>query len=443
MLKITKFGGSSVATADQFQKVKDIVSSDKARRYVVVSAPGKRKAGDNKITDLLYLLDAHRQYHVDASNVCAMIKDRFVHIKKQLGLKQPIEKDIDEFFANISRMSQAEIVSRGEYFCAKLMAEYLGYEFVDAKDVIRFRLDKTIDWEATSEKVKAKCAQYDKFVFPGFYGSYANGQIQVFPRGGGDITGAILARCIGADVYENWTDVSGFLMADPKIVKDPEPITHITYSELRELSYMGASVLHEEAIFPAKEANIPIHILNTNRPEDRGTIIQESIPAGKGHTITGIAGKTGFTNILVYKKHMSNEVGYIRKALSILESYNVSVEHIPTGIDSFCLIVADSDVEDILYEMVARIKSELKPDRIKATGDLALISTVGRNMSAKPGTSGRLFGSLGEKKINIVMIAQGSDEMNITVGVEKKDFKKTIRVIYDTFVTHGTHKGDF
>lgn len=443
MLKITKFGGSSVATANQFKKVKEIVSSDASRRYVVVSAPGKRKTGDNKITDLLYLLDAHRQYHVDASSVCTMIKDRFVQIKKQLHLTQPIEKEIDEFFANLSKMNQAEIVSRGEYFCAKLMAEYLGYEFVDAKDVIRFRLDKTIDWEATTEKVKAKCSQFDHFVFPGFYGSYANGQIQVFPRGGGDITGAILARCIGADVYENWTDVSGFLMADPKIVKDPEPITHITYSELRELSYMGASVLHEEAIFPAKEANIPIHILNTNRPQDRGTIIQEEIEAGKGHTITGIAGKRGFTNILVYKKHMSNEVGYIRKALSILESYNVSVEHIPTGIDSFCLIVADNDVEDILYEMVARIKSELKPDRIKATSDLALISTVGRNMSAKPGTSGRLFGSLGEKKINIVMIAQGSDEMNITVGVKEADFKKTIQVIYDTFVTHGTHKGDF
>lgn len=443
MLKITKFGGSSVASATQFKKVKEIVCSDPARRYVVVSAPGKRKAGDNKITDLLYLLDAHRQYHVDATSVTNMIKDRFMEIKNSLGLKQPIEKDIDEFFANINKMNQAEIVSRGEYFCAKLMAEYLGYEFVDAKDVIRFRLDKTIDWDATIEKVKAKCAQHERFVFPGFYGSYANGQVQVFPRGGGDITGAILARCIDADVYENWTDVSGFLMADPRIVKDPEPITHITYGELRELSYMGASVLHEEAIFPAKEANIPIHILNTNRPQDRGTIIHEDIEAGKGHTITGIAGKADFTNILVYKKHMSNEVGYIRKALSILESYNVSVEHIPTGIDSFCLIVSNSDVEDKLYEMVARIKSELKPDRVKSTSDLALISTVGRNMPAKPGTSGRLFGSLGANNINIEMISQGSDEMNITVGVKKADFKKTIQVIYDTFVTHGTHKGDF
>ena len=253
MLKITKFGGSSVADARQFSKVKSIIEADPDRKYVVVSAPGRRFHSDSKLTDLLYLLDAHRQYHVDASNVFAMIKERFLEIKTELDLKQPIEKELDLFYTNLNTMTQAEIVSRGEYFCAKLMAEYLGFPFVDAKDVIRFRLDKTIDWEATKSKLIAKTAQHSNFVMPGFYGATSHDQVQVFSRGGGDISGAILARCIEADVYENWTDVSGFLMADPTVVKNPEPITHISYSELRELSYMGASVLHEEAIFPVKE----------------------------------------------------------------------------------------------------------------------------------------------------------------------------------------------
>ena len=435
MLKITKFGGSSVADAHQFEKVRSIIQSDPDRKYVVVSAPGRRFHSDSKLTDLLYLLDAHRQYHVDASNVFRMIKERFVEIKSQLGLKQPIEKELDAFYTNLNTLSQAEIVSRGEYFCAKMMAEYLGFPFVDAKDVIRFRLDRTIDWEATKSKLIAKTAQYDNFVMPGFYGATANDQIQVFSRGGGDISGAILARCIEADVYENWTDVSGFLMADPTVVKDPEPITHISYSELRELSYMGASVLHEEAIFPVKEKNIPIHILNTNRPQDAGTIIQEVSAVPSSYAITGIAGKAGFMSIYIYKKHMSNEVGYMRKVLSILEDYNVSIEHIPSGIDSFTIVIEEKDIEDRLYEMLARIKKELKPDEIRTQNKIALISTVGKNMSSRPGTSGKLFGALGMNNINIVMIAQGSDEINITVGVNEHDFKKTVHVIYDTFVT--------
>lgn len=435
MLKITKFGGSSVADARQFEKVRSIIQSDPDRKYVVVSAPGRRFHSDSKLTDLLYLLDAHRQYHVDASNVFRMIKERFVEIKSQLGLKQPIEKELDAFYTNLNTLSKAEIVSRGEYFCAKMMAEYLGFPFVDAKDVIRFRLDRTIDWEATKSKLIAKTAQYDNFVMPGFYGATANDQIQVFSRGGGDISGAILARCIEADVYENWTDVSGFLMADPTVVKDPEPITHISYSELRELSYMGASVLHEEAIFPVKEKNIPIHILNTNRPQDAGTIIQEVSAVPSSYAITGIAGKAGFMSIYIYKKHMSNEVGYMRKVLSILEDYNVSIEHIPSGIDSFTIVIEEKDIEDRLYEMLARIKKELKPDEIRTQNKIALISTVGKNMSSRPGTSGKLFGALGMNNINIVMIAQGSDEINITVGVNEHDFKKTVHVIYDTFVT--------
>ncbi len=424
-----------MADARQFEKVRSIIQSDPDRKYVVVSAPGRRFHSDSKLTDLLYLLDAHRQYHVDASNVFRMIKERFVEIKSQLGLKQPIEKELDAFYTNLNTLSQAEIVSRGEYFCAKMMAEYLGFPFVDAKDVIRFRLDRTIDWEATKSKLITKTAQYDNFVMPGFYGATANDQIQVFSRGGGDISGAILARCIEADVYENWTDVSGFLMADPTVVKDPEPITHISYSELRELSYMGASVLHEEAIFPVKEKNIPIHILNTNRPQDAGTIIQEVSAVPSPYAITGIAGKAGFMSIYIYKKHMSNEVGYMRKVLSILEDYNVSIEHIPSGIDSFTIVIEEKDIEDRLYEMLARIKKELKPDEIRTQNKIALISTVGKNMSSRPGTSGKLFGALGMNNINIVMIAQGSDEINITVGVNEHDFKKTVHVIYDTFVT--------
>ena len=435
MLKITKFGGSSVANATQFKKVKAIVQADPSRKYVVVSAPGKRNSSDNKITDLLYLLDAHRQYHVDASNVYRLIRQRFVDIKTELGLKQPIEKELDTFYTNLNTYTQVQIVSRGEYFCAKLMAEYLGYDFVDAKDIIRFNLDKTIDMQATAAKLQAKCAQYEHFVFPGFYGSSANNQIQVFSRGGGDITGSILAKCLNADMYENWTDVSGFLMADPKIVDHPKQITHITYSELRELSYMGASVLHEEAIFPVKEANIPIHILNTNHPEDPGTIIQERTNVKNPYAITGIAGKEGFVSIYIYKKHMSSEVGYIRKVLSILEMYNVSVEHIPSGIDSFSVVVNKSDVQDSLYEILARIKTELKPDEIHTEENLALISTVGKSMSDSPGVAGKLFKSLGDQKINIRMIAQSSDEINITVAVLCKDFKATIRSIYDAFVT--------
>lgn len=435
MLKITKFGGSSVANATQFKKVKAIVQADPSRKYVVVSAPGKRNSSDNKITDLLYLLDAHRQYHVDASNVYRLIRQRFVDIKTELELKQPIEKELDTFYTNLNTYTQAQIVSRGEYFCAKLMAEYLGYDFVDAKDIIRFNLDKTIDMQATAAKLQAKCAQYEHFVFPGFYGSSANNQIQVFSRGGGDITGSILAKCLNADMYENWTDVSGFLMADPKIVDHPKQITHITYSELRELSYMGASVLHEEAIFPVKEANIPIHILNTNHPEDPGTIIQERTNVKNPYAITGIAGKEGFVSIYIYKKHMSSEVGYIRKVLSILEMYNVSVEHIPSGIDSFSVVVNKSDVQDSLYEILARIKTELKPDEIHTEENLALISTVGKSMSDSPGVAGKLFKSLGDQKINIRMIAQSSDEINITVAVLCKDFKATIRSIYDAFVT--------
>ncbi len=433
-LKVTKFGGSSVSQASQFEKVKKIVTADPDRRFVVVSAPGKRFSSDSKITDLLYLLDAHRQYHVDASNVYKLIRERFVEIKETLKLSYPVEKELDKMYGSLSSMTQNEIVSRGEYFCARLMAEYLGYDFVDASDIIRINHDKSIDWEATRNRLKATINEHPRFVFPGFYGTSANGKTMVFSRGGGDITGSILANIIEADVYENWTDVSGFLMADPRVVKNPEPITHITYSELRELSYMGASVLHEEAVFPVKESNIPIHILNTNKPEDPGTIIQETSMVPRRYPITGLAGKPGFLSIYIYKKHMSNEIGYMRKVLSILERFNVSIEHIPSGIDSFSVIVSKAEIEDSLYEILHQIKKEVKPDELKVEDHIALVSTVGKSMSHQPGMAGRLFEALGHEKISISMIAQDSNEINITVGVNEKDLSRTIDCIYHEFV---------
>jgi len=433
MIKISKFGGSSVADSRQFQKVKAIVESDPDRKYIVVSAPGRLSSESSKITDLLYLLDAHRQYHVDASVLTKMIADRYGEIKNALQIDYPVEEELEAFFSKYKKMSQAEIVSRGEYFCARLMAAYLGYDFIDAKDVICFNHDKTVDFEKTSEALRRQMIGHPRFVFPGFYGADENGRIILFPRGGGDISGAVLARCVEADIYENWTDVSGFLTADPRIVKDPKPITNITYSELRELSYMGAGVLNEETVFPVRDSDIPIHILNTNRPQDPGTVIRERIEE-KGPPVTGIAGKRGFTSIFIYKHNMSGEIGYIRKVLSVFEKYGVSIEHIPTGIDSFNLVVNEQDVEEDLYAILNEILQQYEPDEIRTESGLAMVSTVGRSMSNTPGVSGRLFSALGDNDINIKMIAQNSDEINITICVEDKDFKKTIQIIYDTFI---------
>ena len=435
MLKITKFGGSSVASAEQFKKVKNIIESDPARRFVVISAVGKRNAKDNKITDLLYLCHAHIEYHVDYLPLFRMIEQRFLEIKQELGLSVPIEAELQQLETRLPELSLDELVSRGEYFTSKLMADYLGFPFVDAKDVISMRYDGTFNYEDTSEKLKTVLSTCRQFVMPGFYGSTPDGHVRVMPRGGSDITGSILARCLHADVYENWTDVSGFLMADPRIVKNPKNIDRITYSELRELSYMGAGVLHEDAVYPIRKSNIPIHILNTNRPQDPGTIILGSIPEDDGGPIiTGIAGKKDFCAVEIYKKHMSNSVGVVRKALSIFEKYNVSIEHIPSGIDSFSVVVHAEDVRSNIYEIIADIKEELKTDDIRLVEGIALIATVGRNMNRRPGTSGRLFGALGTSGVNIRMIAQGSDEINIIVGVENKDFEKAISIIYHNFV---------
>ena len=435
MLKITKFGGSSVANAEQFKKVKAIIESDSSRRFVVVSAAGKANATDNKITDLLYLCRAHVEYHVDCHNVFSIIRKRFLDIKKELGLSVPSERELDLLEQKLPDLSVDELVSRGEYFTSLMMADYLKFPFVDARDVIKLNYDGSIDFKSTDENLKFVMKHHDRFVLPGFYGSTPDGSIKVMSRGGSDITGSILAKCLHANLYENWTDVSGFMMTDPRIVKNPKPIERITYAELRELSYMGASVLHEDAVFPVKEANIPINILNTNRPEDKGTIIQESIPASMDNArITGIAGKKGFAAVSIYKKHMTDMVGFVRKVLSVFEKYSISIEHLPSGIDSVSIIVLEKDVRNCIYDIISDIKASVQPDDIKYLTDLALIATVGRNMTSNPGTSGMLFDALGRSAVNVKVIIQPLDEINILVGVAAEDFEKAIRAIYDTFV---------
>ena len=439
MIKITKFGGSSVANAEQFRKVKNIIEADPSRRFVVISAAGKASSEDNKITDLLYLCHAHVKYHVDYHGIFDIIKKRFTDIKSELGLSLNIEKELEELSDMLPKLSTDELVSRGEYFTSRMMAEYLKFPFVDAADVIKINYDGSIDFEATDENLQFIMKDHDRFVIPGFYGTTPDGNIKVMSRGGSDITGSILARCLGADLYENWTDVSGFLMADPRIVKDPFGIKMITYSELRELSYMGASVLHEDAVFPVKEANIPINILNTNRPEDKGTIILDTIPKSEDKVaITGIAGKKGFCALAISKKHMPESVGFCRKILSVFEKYGVSVEHLPTGIDSIGMIIQEKYVHNCLYDIIAEIKEKAEPDDIKYIPDLALIATVGRNMSSRIGTSGKLFTALGKNDVNVKIMIQAFNEINIMEKEKERDMEKGIRAIYDAFVRDKT-----
>ena len=434
MIKVAKFGGSSLADASQFKKVASIVESDPMRKIVVVSASGKRNKEDNKITDLLYLCYAHLKYSVSCESVWNIIEERYLSIKKDLGLSISIEEDLAKIKAQLRKgMSEDYLVSRGEYLCAKLMANYLGYTFVDAADVILFDYSGKIDFDKSKVALEKVMEKSSTLVIPGFYGSLPDGEIKTLTRGGSDITGAILAKLTNASLYENWTDVSGILVADPSIVKNPKQIQYITYEELRELSYMGANVLHEEAIFPVMEANIPIHIRNTNAPEDEGTIIIEEDTNGDS-IVTGIAGKKDFSVITIYKKHLSDEVGIIRKALSVMEKYNVNVEHIPSGIDSFSIVVPSHEIKNCKYDIVSEIKDATNCNTIKVIDDIALIATVGRHMVDRPGISGRLFAAIGKSDINIRMIAQGSDEITIIMGVENQDFEKAIQTIYNEFV---------
>ena len=437
MLKVLKFGGSSMADEQQFAKVKSIVEADPSRRVVVVSAAGKRFTGDHKITDLLYLCHAHVVYGVSYDTIWDLVQERYQEISDALGLHM----DFSEEFAQLKRrldgksLSQDELVSRGEYFSAKLMAAYLGFDFIDAAMWLRFHLDGSVNQEESYENLR-RLATGRKVVIPGFYGTMPDGSIKTFTRGGSDITGALAAAALDADVYENWTDVSGFLMADPTIVDKPEPIERITYSELRELSYIGAQVLHEGTIFPVREKNIPLNIRNTNDPENKGTMIRENFDGEEvgDRFITGIAGRKNFSAITITKGGMSSEVGVIRHALELLEKYGVSVDYIPSGIDNATLVVQADKVAPCLYQLLGDLQKELKPDAIHVTENIAIVAAVGRKMAFKPGISGKIFATLGENGINIRMITQGPQELNIIVGVDNKDFENAIRVLYNTFV---------
>ncbi len=434
-LKVAKFGGSSVADAIQLRKVKAIIESDPERRIVVVSAPGKRYSDDNKITDLLYLCKTHLEHNITYEQVFQVICDRYRAIELNLGVNVNLEKELELINENLKNGASVDyIASRGEYLNAIITAAFLGFDFVDTAGLIQFDAKGRFLNEETNMALAAEISKHDNVVFPGFYGSYPDGKIKTFSRGGSDITGALVARAAKADVYENWTDVSGFLMADPRIIKNPRPISTISYKELRELSYMGASVLHEDAIYPARSEDIPIIIKNTNEPEHPGTIITAEAKLSDDNIITGIAGNKDFTVIAIYKNMMSSEKGFIKRILSILEDYDVQVEHLPSGIDTISLVISNKLMNGHLDDIVDDFERKLHVDNIEIFRDIALIATVGCGMASRPGVSATLFTALYEAGVNIRMIDQGSSEMNIIVGVENKDFEKAIKAIYNGFV---------
>lgn len=437
MLKVAKFGGSSVAGAEQFKKVKALIDADDARRIVIVSAAGKRNSEDHKLTDLLYLCHAHLTYGVPCDDILKSIRERFSEIRDSLNLQYDVEAEFDALAARLCKdFPVDELVSRGEYFTSKLMAEYLGFRFVDAADCVFFGLDGQIDKEKTYEAIAQALQQYGKILIPGFYGKLPTGRIKVMSRGGSDISGALAAAATEADVYENWTDVSGILMADPRIVNNPKPIPTITYSELREMAFMGASVLHEDSIMPVKEKGIALNIRNTNRPEDSGTFIVESaedaVLEESEHFITGIAGRKNFDILTIHKRNM-NTCGTLSQTLQILENYHIPVDHITLGLDSFALVASSAALGDSLYDIIADIKKACRPDSVEVQDSIALVAAIGRKMTSRPGVSGKLFKALGENNINIRTIAQGADELSIIVGIENEKYETAIRVLYEGF----------
>ena len=437
MLKVLKFGGTSMADANQYKKIKDIVNSDPSRRVVVVSAAGKRWSGDNKITDLLYLCHAHIRYGVSYESIFQMIRERYISIRDDLGLTLKIEAELDILKDKMDRgITREELVSRGEYLSAILMADYLGFPFVDASDWLYFHYDGTIDQEksyATLRNiVRDGCA-----VIPGFYGLMPDGKIRTLTRGGSDITGALAAAALDADVYENWTDVSGILMADPKIVENPRTIERATYSELRQLSYSGAQVLHEMTVFPVREKNIPLNIRNTNDPENPGTIVCEEFKetaADRKRFITGIAGKCDYSAVTIHKKGMAGSVGNLKTMAEIFENNTVPICYTPTGIDCISMVCPTEKLGPHTYSLVEDIRREMRPDTIKVIDNMAIIAVVGRRMAYRTGTAGKIFDALGEAKINIRMISQGPEELNILVGVDEKDYANAVRVLYNAFI---------
>lgn len=437
MKKVVKFGGSSLASAEQFKKVGDIIHADETRRYVIPSAPGKRFNKDIKVTDMLYGCYELAEKEEDFSEALVQIKARYQEIIDGLELKLSLEeefKTIEQSFREKAGKDYA--ASRGEYLNGIIMANYLGYEFIDpAKDAIYFDKDGNFDPEKTDRALSKRLAKAERAVIPGFYGAMADGRVKTFSRGGSDITGSIVAKAIRADLYENWTDVSGFLITDPRIIDNPKAIETITYRELRELAYMGATVLHEDAIFPVRKEGIPINIKNTNSPSDRGTFIVANTCHSPKYTITGIAGKKGFASINIEKDMMNSEVGFGRKVLQVFEDNGISFEHMPSGIDTMTIYVHQSEFEEKEQQVLAGIHRMVNPDSIDLESDLALIAVVGRGMRATRGTAGRIFSALAHANVNVKMIDQGSSELNIIIGVRNDDFEAAIKAIYDIFVT--------
>jgi len=433
---VVKFGGSSLASAKQFKKVGEIIRGDKSRRFVVPSAPGKRHDKDEKVTDLLYQCYDGAADGKSYKKILEKIKERYMEIIDGLDINLNLDHEfvtIEENF--LKKAGRDYAASRGEYLNGMVMAEYLGYEFIDAAEVIFFDSDGNFNAELTNKELGERLEHVERAVIPGFYGAKEDGTIKTFSRGGSDITGSIVAKAIHADMYENWTDVSGFLVADPRIIKNPEVIETITYRELRELAYMGASVLHEDAIFPVRKEGIPINIRNTNKPDDKGTLIVESTCRKPHYTITGIAGKKGFCSINIEKAMMNAEVGFGRKVLEVFEKYGISFEHIPSGIDTMTVFVHQSEFEDYEQSVIAGIHRAVEPDFLEMESDLALVAVVGRGMKATRGTAGRIFSALAHSRVNVKMIDQGSSELNIIIGVKNADFEEAIKAIYDIFIT--------
>ncbi|MDE6956532.1 MAG: aspartate kinase [Lachnospiraceae bacterium] len=445
MIKVVKFGGSSLASAEQFQKAGTIIRKDETRRYVIPSAPGKRTSKDTKVTDMLYSCygqailandDCDDDHQENFESLLNQIKERYNEIIQGLSLDLSLEEDFKIIRENFTKkIGRDYAASRGEYLNGKIMAAYLGIEFIDAAEVIFFDENGNFDDVKTNEAISSRLSGVERAVIPGFYGSKPNGKIKTFSRGGSDITGSIVSKAVHADMYENWTDVSGFLIADPRIITNPKPIDVITYRELRELSYMGATVLHEEAIFPVRKEGIPINIRNTNAPEDKGTLIVEATCQKPRFVITGIAGKKDFASVTVEKAMMNGQVGFCRKMLEVFESNEIPIEHMPSGIDTLSVFVHQDEFAEKEQKVIAGIHRAVEPDVLELESDLALIAVVGRAMKTARGTSGRIFSALAHANINVKMIDQGSSELNIIIGVRNHDFEAAVKAIYDIFVT--------
>lgn len=435
MLKVLKFGGSSLASGETFEKVKNIVEADSSRSIVIVSAPGKRHSKDMKVTDLLYLCQAHIKYNANFDHLFEEIKGRYQSIYDYCGLTQDLDSEFAQIKEKLNKKTSVDyIVSRGEYLNAKLMAEYLGYTFVDSTEWLYFNFNGKVDFEKSYAALSAIIEKTNRVVIPGFYGVTPDGAVKTFSRGGSDITGAIAAAAVNADMYENWTDVSGIMTADPRIVENPRPIENVTFAELRELSYMGAEVLHEETVFPVRQKNIPLYIKNTNDMNARGTLIMESFDEeddASASFITGISGKKNYSIITIAKNRMNDEIGYVRRALEVFERFQIPIEHIPSSIDSFSVVVASTHIENRMHELISALNAAVAPDTINIANEISLIAIVGRKLQSNIGIAGKIFTALGENDINIRMIEQGADEINIIIGVDDINFKKTIRVLYN------------